>query len=363
MLALQEFPGSALSEQSKHLMTVPVPSTNREQSARLGPAAQFGRARPALTTPDAFLPFWRETVAELEGTATCAETEPFAYNPYPELRGRKLRFRSLGDVPIAGYAVCWRDGRPRPLVVHAHGYGGRVAVQWLWARSGLNVVGFDVRGFGSSFRAIGDLSPWGFMLTGIDNPRRHALRGAVCDYIRAHQVGMELFGARTSRTIFQGFSFSGALALMAQAVTGSASLLATGVPTFGWHEGRLRLVRNGSGVEVRRYLGNRPDERKAVLRTLSYFDSMNFAPLIDCPTLAGYGRTDDVVPPETVLAILGHLTCRRETMSLPISHTDEPAEQLWDLFDAAWIELAVRGVPPGFGSGSPVHRLDYPTTA
>ena len=298
-------------------------------------------------------------MAELDAVALDIDSEPFEYEPHSHLQGRKLRVLSLGKVWLSGYALGWRDDRPRPVVIHAHGYGGRVAVQWLWARSGLNVVGFDVRGFGGSFQAVPDLSPWGYMLTGIGAPQQHVLRGAVCDYVRAHQVSVGLFGDRTKRTIFHGFSFAGALALMSEAVTQTASLLAMGVPTFGWHEGRLRLVENGSAVEVRRYLESRPSERKSVLKTLSYFDSMNFAPLIECPTLAGYGREDVVVPPETVLAILNHLRCRRETMSMPVSHTDGPEEALWDYFDAAWIELAQQGVPPGFGTEAPVHHLEF----
>lgn len=316
-------------------------------------------ASPALTALNDFQSFWRETIAELARTSPDTEAEPFANEPYPYLKGRTLRFSSLGNVRITGYAVGWRDDRPRPLVIHAHGYGGRVAVQWLWARSGLNVVGFDVRGFGRSFHAVPELSPWGFMLTGIGAARRHVLRGAVCDYVRAHQVGLELFGCRTKRTVFHGFSFSGALALMSEAVTGAASLLVLGVPTFGWHEGRLRLVESGSAVEVRRYLDRRPSESKRVMSTLSYFDSMNFAPMVECPTLAGYGRKDTVVPPETVLAILAHLRCRRETMSMPMSHTDEPEEAMWNLFDAAWIEMAQQGVPPEFGTEAPVHHLEF----
>ncbi len=316
-------------------------------------------ASPALTTPNDFHAFWRGTIAELGTTAIDLDSEPFEYEPYPFLRGRKLRFSSLGRVRISGYAVSWRDDRPRPVVIHAHGYGGRVAVQWLWARSGLNVVGFDARGFGGSFHAVPEPSPCGYMLTGIGAPENHVLRGAVCDYVRAHQVGSELFGNRTKRTVFQGFSFSGALALMSEAITGSASLLAMGVPTFGWHEGRLRLAESGSAVEVRRYLDSQPSERNRVMRTLSYFDSMNFAPMVECPTLAGYGRKDTVVPPETVQAILGHLRCRRETMSMPISHTDEPEEAVWDHFDAAWIEMAQQGVPSGFGTEAPVHHLGF----
>ncbi len=233
-------------------------------------------------------------------------------------------------------------------------------VQWLWALTGLHIVGFDVRGFGQSFGAAQERSGWGYMLTGIEAPQTYVLRGAVCDYMRAYQVGAELLRGRVSATIFHGFSFSAALALMSEAVTKTANLLAAGVPTFGWHEGRLQFVENGTAAEVRRYLNACPSERERVMKTLSYFDSMNFAPLIECPTLAGYGRRDNVVPPQTVLAIINHLNCRREVLELPVSHSDEPEEAVWEQFDAEWMEMALQGVPESFGASTAVRIVPYP---
>ena len=314
---------------------------------------------PALTTPKDFDAFWLETMAELGRTALEIESERFSREPYPELRAYKLTFTSLGNVRLRGYAVGWPDARPRPLVIHAHGYGGRSAVQWLWALSGLNVVGFDVRGFGESFDAVPERSRWGYMLTGIESPQAHVLRGAVTDYMRAYQVGARLFRGRTRRTVFHGYSFSAALALMTEAVSPTADVLALGVPTFGWHEGRHRLVESGSAVETRQYIEARPAERKPVMHTLSYFDSMNFAPRIKCPTIAGFGRRDTVVPPQTVLAVLGHLNCPHETMSLPVSHTDEPEEAAWEHFDATWIEVALHGLPPDFGAVPDVQHIEF----
>ena len=323
------------------------------------PVETINVLKPESTVPQDFGGFWRETFDELAAIESDVKCERFAHEPYPQLEGRKLRFSSLGGARLAGYALGWHDDSPRPLVIHAHGYGGRSAVQWLWALSGFNVLGFDVRGFGESFEAVPERSPWGYMLTGIDCPQEYVLRGAVCDYFRAGQVGARLFDGRTRRIVYHGFSFSAALALMSEAFNRTASFLAAGVPTFGWHAGRLVLVKHGSAAEVRRYLRAHPEEDERVMRTLTYFDSMNFAPLLQCPILAGYGRRDDVVPPETVLAILDQLRCPQETMSLPVSHTNEPAEAAWERFDAAWMEIARSGVPKTFGSDPDTQHIEF----
>ncbi len=82
---------------------------------------------------------------------------------------------------------------------------------------------------------------------------------------------------------------------------------------------------------------------------LSYFDPMNFAADISCPSFVGLGLEDDVVPAPTVYAIANHLGGPHEVLRLPVSHTERPEEKLWDRFEARWLRLAVEGVPPDFG--------------
>ena len=295
--------------------------------------------KPELSRPPDFASFWAQTWKSLMN-----EPPDLRYKSTPARRIARqelvnLSFRSLGGVRITGYAILWRDGKKRPLVVHSHGYGGRCTPQWKWASAGYNVVGVDVRGCGRSRMAAPELSKWGYVLTGIQTPETSVLRGAVCDYARAVQVARQLCDGNITRTVLHGISFSGALALMAAARPGAADLLAVGVPTFGWTEGRYFFVKAGSGAEVSRYLEARPEEAEDVMLVLRYFDPVNFADLVSCVTLLGVGLKDDVVPPETVYAIANHLRVSVEIMTFPVSHSDEPAEKRWEEFEARWLEL------------------------
>ncbi len=269
------------------------------------------------------------------------------------LRLEWLSFSSLGNARIHGYLLRWADGAPRPLVVHGHGYGGRSTPRWRWARAGLNVVGMDVRGWGRSRAALPSRSRWGWVLTGIESPERHVLRGAVCDYLRAVRVGRELLGTAVARTVLQGSSLAGGLALMAEALAGVADLLAVAVPTFGWAEGRRLFASSGSASEINRYLERRPEHTaEDLMVVLRYFDPMHFAELVRCPTLVGVGLADEVVPAPTVLAIAAHLGGPHELMRFPVSHSGSPEERHWQAFERRWLELALGGVPPEFGAGS-----------
>ena len=264
-----------------------------------------------------------------------------------------LNMCSLGGAVIRAYCLKWDDDEPRPLLIHTHGYVGQCDVMWQWAERGLHVCGFDIRGLGRSRDAIDNRSDAGYVLIGIDSPQTSVLRGAVCDYVRAHDLAMQCLDIPPTRSIFSGHSFGGALALMAAAVTNRPDLLIAGVPTFGWAEERRRLVRDGSGREINRYLEQHPEQITQVMDVLRYFDTMNFADMIDCPALIGLGVRDEIVPAPTVYAIINHLTCPHEVREFPVSHTEEPREALWSQFENEWLELAVRGIPEDFGIETP----------
>jgi cephalosporin-C deacetylase len=324
-------------------MRPPKPRAGEDQEAGHG-----GILQPPLTRPSDFESFWEKTREELGRVAPNASREPLGSED-SALEFERLAFDSLGGTRISGYAIRWKDAVPRPLVVHSHGYDGELDPMWHWARAGVNVIGVQTRGYGRSKGALPSLSPWGYVLTGIESPEEHVLRGAVCDYMRAVEVGREIMDSLVSRTILNGASFAGGLAVMAEAVMQVADFLVVAVPSFGWAEGRRLFVEEGSGREINRYLEAHPEREADVMVVLSYFDPMNFAVDVRCPTLVGLGTEDNVVPAPTVYAIANHLGGPRQVVRLPVSHTERPEEKLWERFEAYWLRLAVEGVPPDFG--------------
>lgn len=304
--------------------------------------------KPALTRPEDFDAFWDSTCRQLERLDPAIERGAGDAGE-DAIRLEIVSFISLGQVRVSAYLLSWTDSEPRPLVISSHGYGSQCRPRWDWARQGVNVLAVDVRGFGLSRDALPDPSRWGYVLTGIESPELSVIRRAVCDYIQASRVGRLLLGDSISRCVFEGVSFAGGLALMAQAVTGDADLLAIGVPTFGWAEGRNLFVKSGSGAEISAYLARRPEYVEDTMVVLRYFDTVNFADRISCPTLLALGLKDDVVPAKIVYSIANHLTVPYELMEFPVSHSDGPEEAQWAQFDGYWLRLALEGVPPSFG--------------
>ena len=298
--------------------------------------------RAPLSRPVDFSAFWSATLDELAGVPV--EIEHVLVETRGSLVLEEVSFASLGGARVSAYLLRWSDADPRPLLVHSHGYGGRCEPMWRWAQRGTNVIGVDIRGFGRSTGALPARSRWGFMLTGREAPERYALRGAVCDYVRAAEVGRELVGGRPGRTVFQGVSFAGGLAWMAAALSRAhpPDLLAVGVPTFGWAEGRSLFASAGSAAEIGRFLASRPPQAtEDLMVVLRYFDPLNFAEDVPCRSLVALSRMDDVVPPETVLAMVAHLRVPYELMWVPVSHSDSPEERRWVEFEQRFLDLTL----------------------
>ncbi len=307
------------------------------------------RFKPPATRPNDFEAFWQSTRMQLERPDPEIQRQPLGSRKHKKLTGEQISFLSLGNVRVHAYFLQWQDDKPRPLVVYSHGYGGHCRARWDWVRAGNNVLGVDIRGFGISRQALPNPSRWGYVLTGVETPETSILRRAVCDYMQAARVAARLLKDRVSRTVFHGVSFAGALALMAEAVLQQADLLAVGVPTFGWAEGRHFFVKSGSGQQINQYLAQRPEHIEDVMLVLRYFDTLNFAERVTCPTVVGVGLSDNVVPAKTVYPVANYLGGPHELIEFPVSHSDHPEEQLWGQFEQYWLKLAREGVSPHFG--------------
>lgn len=313
------------------------------------PVAGLERFKPNVAPPPEFRAFWRQTVAAL-GSVAPSPVVREDESGHAGLRLDCVTYTSLGGAAIQGYLLRPTPGQPRPVVVHAHGYEDRYEVMIDWARHGLNVFGFDARGFGRSEASV-ETAKEGYVLTGIASPEESILRGAVADYVQAIRVARELLSGELTTITCYGFSFGGALALMASALSDDPDFVVVGQPTFGWNDERRRLSLAGSAQHVKDYVERFPWRLDNVTSTLSYFDTLHFASLVSAPTLVGIGLDDDVVPSRTVLAMVNHMRCPVEVRILPVSHSADPRESLWQGFHDEWLDISIHGVPPGFGAG------------
>jgi cephalosporin-C deacetylase len=91
---------------------------------------------------------------------------------------------------------------------------------------------------------------------------------------------------------------------------------APGAPYLCGISAAARLTRSYPYEEINEYLRAHGGERALVERTLSYYDVVNFAPMVRCSTLLTVGLADDVCPPETAVALYEALECPKQWLSI-----------------------------------------------
>ena len=314
------------------------------------PIAAIDSFTPFCTEPSDFDQFWsqtHETLLEINPQPVLARQN----SPADALTYEQLRFTSLGQVGISGYLLSQNTSEPRPIVIHSHGYNSQYDVMLNWASHGCHVLGIDFRGFGRSQHL--PLANGSYVMTGIEAPQTSILRGNVADLVQAMRVGRLLLGERVSSLTLKGFSFGGAMALMAATLDTSADLVVAGQPTLGWHSERLRLAAAGTGAELRRYRDSNASKHAKIMQTLNYFDTLHFAARLKSPTLIGIGLDDAVVPSRSVIAISNHVAVPEfEVRILPVAHSDDPRESLWKDFDDQWLGYTTNGLPADYGDAS-----------
>lgn len=289
--------------------------------------------------PTDFREFWLETLSELNALPLDLEVTPVEVESAPPgIATFEWTATSLGGRRISGPLARPKDGGSmRPQWVYGHGYGSMGGTAWKLApvvEHGFIAVGLDARGYGRS-RTEGDPSVPGWVLHGIESPKEYILRGAVADTIRAVQVARAIQGAHPTRTVLNGGSFSGGLAVLAAPWIEDLSYVAVSVPTFGAYGLRRTLVERGSGHEVNQYLDSlSPERAEEILHNLKYFDAVNAASYISSTISVGLGIVDVVVPGETVAAIFRAVGSQdKELLHYPCSHSVHPLASEWQKWE------------------------------
>jgi len=260
--------------------------------------------------PSDFRDFWLETLDEIGDGPPDANVEESEYEPAGYLDHRfDVSWAGLGGVRVGGWLFRPMTSRAKsPAIIYYPGYGGQV-----WDRGDLSRRGYVA--FACSPRG-GLLSDPDYkarvsslLCEGIESPRTYAFRGVYADAIQAVRFVRSLPEVDADRVTVCGASGGAACAVAAAAFAGGVRGLAAEAPFMTDFPYVLEHVDTPPYSEVIQHFKGRPDMAGAIRRTLSYFDTVSFAPEISVPTIVSYGEEDAVCPPATVRAFFEALRC------------------------------------------------------
>jgi cephalosporin-C deacetylase len=279
--------------------------------------------RPDVSEPDDFDAFWARTLDDARTHALDVRVEEVD-TPYRTVAVRDVSFSGFGGDRIgAWFTVPRTEEGPLPAVVEFIGYnGGRdlPGESLRWASAGYAHLLVDTRGQGARWggggrtadpHGSGPSTP-GFMTRGIEDPDTYFYRRVFTDAVRAVEAVRTLPGVDAGRVAVQGGSQGGGITL---AVAGLVPDLVAALPDvpFLCHFARaLDICDKDPYAELTRYLAVHRPRVDDVLRTLSYFDGVNFAKRAAAPTLFSVALMDLVCPPSTVYAAYNHYAGDKE---------------------------------------------------
>ncbi|MEO7000304.1 MAG: alpha/beta fold hydrolase [Ktedonobacterales bacterium] len=299
------------------------------------PLADLMKYRPALTSPPDFDAFWEQTLAQSASQPLRVQREPVAY-PVGRVSVARVTFDGFssdqrgdtGKTRICGWKLTPReplhvgpDGKQAAIVVF-HGYSGskRVPAAHLrWALQGFHVFAVDTRGQDGDTpdnQAYPTGAALGCMTRGIDDPLTYYYRFAFMDCVRAVQVARA--EPEIGPMLLTGRSQGGGLTLAVAALSPdqAIALAMPDVPYLCHFVRAVEIFSDGPYQELVNHWQAHPGSVERNFRTLSYFDGMNLAPRVTCPTLLSLGLLDTICPPSTGFAVYNHLGTSEKAISV-----------------------------------------------
>jgi len=278
---------------------------------------------PQTRQPD-FDAFWEEAVRRCREQPLNARGEKLSY-PIAAWEVEDLVFDGLDKTPV----YCWRilppeaQHAPVPAAIVYHGAGGdrcTPSAHAAWLAMGMAVVAPDFRmqggltGSQTGFRS--GSGEGGCFELGLEDKYRHYFYHTWTDCLRAIEIAIQDPRIDRRRVLVTGGSQGGAASLAMAALHPEVSLCCADVPSNCWIEKRIYDATGGAG-RVTALLRRHPDLIEQAHVTLSYFDNLNLAERIRCPTLISVGLKDTICPPETIYAACNRIHAPKEIVAYP----------------------------------------------
>jgi len=288
---------------------------------------------PYTREPEDFSAFWQQTLDE-------AAHMPLSYTRerYPSLCSDKVecdlvKLKVNARQSIYAYLFRPADAKPGscPAVLCPPGAGIKTIknpkpfyAEHGFIRLEMEIHGLDPRIPDATFAEITEAfnsSANGYLENGIDSRERYYMRHVYVALVKAIDLLTSLPEWDGRNVAVQGGSQGGGLALVAAGLDRRVTQCVANHPALADMAAYAEPGHTGGYPHMRREILT-PEH----VRTLSYFDAVNFARHITCPVRMTWGYNDDVCTPTTSYAVWNTLTCPKDALITPINEhwtTDE----------------------------------------
>lgn len=295
---------------------------------------------PHTAQPDDFAEFWQESKAQLAAFPlqyTKERVEKYCTDRV-DCYLIRLTLNRQGQ-SVYGYLFYPHDARPGscPVVLCPPGAGIKTIRNPLhhkyYAEAGYIRLEFEIHGlhpdlpestFGELSRAFNGREN-GYLANGLDDRDNYYMKRVYLACVRCIDLLTSLPEWDGRNVITQGGSQGGALALIAAGLDERVTACVANHPALS-DMARFEIGEADGYPHFSRMPGMNTPEK---LRTMAYYDVVNFARRIRIPTRMTWGYNDDVCPPTTSYAVYNVLQGPKEALVTPVNEhwTTEETER------------------------------------
>ena len=291
-------------------------------------AAILASPAAASSRPKDFDLFWTSTRRELAATPLDAKLTPDPANSDAETACFKVDYASLHGIAIHARYCRPAGAGKHPAVLITPWYSkGAIPPPRSLAQRGIAALEFQARGFEVDQSSYPLANSW-YILDGIETPESYIYREIVSHALR----GLDFLAAQPDVN-------ANSLAVMGASQGGGVSLLVAGL------DPRVKAVSadfpfltdwpesldapEGVYPSVRKYIAEHPDRRDAVMKTVSYYDTLDVADRIAVPVFVQAGLKDKTCPAPEIETMYRRLKSKRKTLKEypDADHSDQGAER------------------------------------
>jgi len=286
------------------------------------PLKELKKYKPKPTRKSDFYKFWELSLKELKKEPLHAVRKPID-SFTDKVKIYKIQYQGFRGAKIAGrFYVPNKKGR-FPVLLHLHGYNGPYDAKtafMMWPLMDMALLEIDVRGqagesVDNTLYSTGAFS--GHMTKGILSKEEYYYRGAYLDSVKALDFLCQCDEVDPKRIGVLGGSQGGGLTLVTCGLDPRPKVAVAGVPFLTHFDRAMEVSDTTPYTELTNYIRRYPSYEKQIHETLTYFDTLNFADKISCPTLVSVGLMDNICPPSTVFGMYNNLKCKKEIMINP----------------------------------------------
>ncbi|TGX83354.1 acetylxylan esterase [Palleniella muris] len=155
-----------------------------------------------------------------------------------------------------------------------------------------------------------------YLDNGLDNRDNYYMRHVYLALIRATDFMTSLPEWDGKNVAFQGGSQGGALAMVAAGIDNRVTQCVANHPALSDMAGYAEEGRTGGYPHFKKAKGMLTPEK---IKVMAYYDVVNFARHITCPTYMTWGYNDNTCPPTTSYAVYNVLKCEKEALITPVN--------------------------------------------